>query len=169
MNKLLLCIFIITNLCADITNTKQTFTVLCIEDDSTGFSWKNMQWQQTKYTSSKYIIKKIKDSKYCSSEHLNKSSTDDYQYISGCYIGKRFGHNDLSIGHKQAEVWKLINKKYILVRVNYSDVWLRLHFAPNGEFIQSLTRVNLLDGASKNYRDSISVSHGKCSIIDNDL
>jgi len=48
---------------ADITSENDRFTLLCQADKITGFQWRNVEWQFTKYKPVMTIIKKQDDEK----------------------------------------------------------------------------------------------------------
>lgn len=160
-------ILVSTCLNAEITNEKTLFSSLCIEDDSTGFIWRNGTWEQTRFYTKKYLYKKVKSQKYCNSTKVDKKYKDDkyrtVKWAKGCYEIGEFGAK-----HRNTiecdELWYLYpNGNIELNFVQCYDV----EFQPNGNFARSNNHTQFDDfdiyGKKYKVKDSLFVSHGKCS------
>jgi len=163
-------IFLSVSLHAEITSEKTLFTSLCIEEDSTGFLWRNNHWKQTRFTTSKYLYKKIKSpNQYCKNTKIEISKWDkDKKYITvvfskGCYEIGEFG-SKYKRTEQCDELWYLHpNGRTELNFVRCIDV----EFQPDGNFARSNNHTQFNDfdifGKKRKTKDSLFVSHGKCS------
>ena len=153
---------------AEITSESTLFSSLCIEDDSTGFSWRNGKWKQTNFYTKKYFYKKVKSQAHCSSTKVNKDNKDDkymlVQWVQGCYEVGEFGSKYRRIIECD-EFWNLYPNGNIKLN------WIRcpnIGFQPDGNFARSnhytqLNDFNEVLRKKEKFKDDLFVSHGKCS------
>jgi len=167
----LILIAVFTNALAEI-NSNKTFNLLCIEEDSTGFIWKNNNWKQTVFTTDKYLVKKLRNSEVfrgCESSfspELDNKSSAVRDFSESCYEIKKFGEESFKIKNKYigascGESWTrgTTSEQFNLEDVACND----MQFKPNGWFHKSSARAGLQDTASS--KSTLSVSVGKCSIL----
>jgi len=92
---------------SEITNVDEKFTLLCVDEKSTGFNWKKGDWHQTNFiTGQKYIIKKHDKPLSSNSPGYVRNSTENRLCAfnqresrewttsvsqDGCYSIKEFG------------------------------------------------------------------------------
>ena len=172
---LLVSIFLvfITNTSFAVTEEDDYFTVLCEEEQSTGFNWEDGGWVRTKFITSKIIIKKVKwDEKYvfCTEQEIkNRTEYEDLKWVYGCYESKRFGEEWSSYPRYAVKVcsewWEEINDEFVLQSVKCDDSPQEINFAPNGYFHKSYFHSNLSSKPKDDYKDSLYVSVGKCSTL----
>jgi len=158
------------------------YSSLCIAEDSTGFNWKNNNWKQTNFIPAKYIVNRVDPATVkvwqCPE---SKDRGDDYYSPSsqslntfGCYSIKRFGEDDFDRRFDCSERWSTYEKqndetnpkvkKLESVACNEASVFTRqFAFKPNGWFHTSLFHFMLQREST--YKDSLSVSVGKCSTL----
>ncbi len=168
MKKLILIsVMILSSLMSsEIERENLEFTSLCVDEGSTGFNWKNGAWKQVNYAPNKFIIKKIKDStQYCNVKKQDKKFKEKgLNFSEGCYLMKDMGDKHwgfMNIPSKCNQVWKFTNGKYILTRINCKEIM----FQKDGNFVKHSLGANLDNKPKNNSKDSIFVSHGKCSVI----
>ncbi len=157
-----------TNLNAEITSEEVKFSSLCIEEGSTGFLWRNGKWKQTTFFTKKYLYKKIDSpNQYCKNTKIDKWNIDKkYKTVvfsEGCYEVGEFGEKYRRTEQCE-ELWYLHpNGNTELNFVRCSGV----EFQPNGNFAKSNHHTEFNDfnsiGERVKHRDSLFVSHGKCS------
>jgi len=161
------------------------YTSLCIAEKSTGFNWENNDWKITNYTPSKYVVKKVDPTKtrYNYSCVRTKDITNEiwqsyYTLTSsgqpklltyGCYTIKRFGQTYEAGEQDCREDWTTYPKEDEETNPKtrkLESVWCEITdftFAPNGWFHTGYIHKNVK--AIADYKDSISVSVGKCSTL----
>lgn len=171
MKVFIVCLLFISELLAEATDTNQKFTALCTEKASTGFVWRNGRWKQVNFKTGNYIVKKMKTTD-CEANSENRRSIvkwDDSSRVNilkGCYNTRNHGSNFISIDTKSCfESWEKVNNKFELKSIECDNI----AFIPNGNFLMSHiypSGNNLSDNPRNDYKDSMHVSYGKCSIID---
>ena len=160
------------------------FTSLCIGEKTTGFNWVDNSWKSVNFNpeTQKYIAKKVDPAELTDSQcHFSRNSDmyDRYFTLSsnnqpklstnGCYSIYRFGGPELHFRFECNEIWSTYarqdeetnpkTRKLESVSCEITD----FRFAPNGWFHTSFVHKNLK--AIADYKDSISVSVGKCSTL----
>ena len=144
---------------ASISSKDNYYTSLCIDDDATGYSWKNGDWSRTNFIPAKYIVKKFPYSKSSLCD-INKAAYKDKRTY-GCYALKSFGEEFNMLSYELCnEYWT--DGALFKVRCNTSVFGHIIEFQPNGVFRMSKTDRGL------NYsklKDDMFVSHGKCSTM----
>ena len=156
------------------------FKQLCVADMSTGFNWKNGNWVPVRFKEKRYIVSKIDPPK-----SLNLASER----------GEIMAFVECTLPQKDTEELILDNfhhfpaclKIQILGedRPNFLDCWEthikdeeekwstkiscgnEFAFSPNGHFHSSIFHDNVDSKPKNDYKDSLSISVGKCGSIEN--
>jgi hypothetical protein len=160
------------------------FKQLCIADGSTGFNWVNGGWQRANFKPKKYIISKITPPENIEEANKNKDHNefmswhichkkmieeDERQGLSGyrrfnaCLkvqqVGKKHydfkACDEVHIKFKGMKIWR--------IKISCDD----LKIDPNGYFHMAYIHSNLEAKPKDDYKDSLSVSVGKCADISN--
>jgi hypothetical protein len=153
------------------------FNTLCIQEDATGYDWRNKKWIQTNFKpTQKYIIKKIEIEKYLTEKDRSKNQlflckhpsltdfTEDGKkfnaFVDTCYEIKKMGEKGTVLDHQMcSEYWK----DGRLEKISCQDHSPQFYFEPDGSFIQFPWHTNL-DNTNKE-KDSLVLSVGSCSQI----
>jgi len=149
----------------------KSFTSLCVEDSKIGFYWENGKWNKTGFTEDKYIVKKL-NSKKCDAEEENaKREKDEYEkwmnsnetnFRSGCYSINKHGEKTTLFSKRTCiEMWNKVNDKFKISKVSCED----MKFNPTGDFTKSFLPTGIFDNPKNDYKEPMSISHGKCSVI----
>ena len=158
------------------------FKQLCVVDKSTGFYWRNGAWLNTKFKTDKYIVSKItpplnreealkkKDVEerkafvYCR-QYMTKPEHEegDFRYFNACLkiqeVGSKYrDHKICSEFHS-----KLKEENNWSIHFNCEG----FNFSPNGNFHMATIHDQLEDKPKNGYKDSLSISVGKCVDISN--
>lgn len=146
----------------------QALTVLCVEEGSTGFNWRNGDWVQTNYHLDQFIMKDVSEDPelgtFCSPE---PPVEDEYGVIKGkrCFNQADVGEEPGVFGTSHCRVY--YKPDMTTVRTVYCEGgYAEINFEAPGEFV--LTRTySAPDGAmtKSDQRDSLVISVGKCSVI----
>ena len=134
-------------------------SVICEEELSIGFNWKNRKFVRTTYKNKKIIFKKInhnfdKSNRIC--KFLMEKEKDwvvkDYARLKRCYTSQNFGKKaSPSICDEDYEGEKLVG------------ITCGIHkFDPDGIFIRR-PYYSVTVKSDDDYKDSFSISHGKCA------
>jgi hypothetical protein len=163
MKKLLILLLITLSsmVLADITDKDEQFTVLCIDEMSTGFNWDtdNGRWYKTDFYLGKTLIKKV-SSLGCFSKEEYLVDGELYNLRKGCYDIEEFGQSDEQLDQTCNETWQTeFNGGYKLLSVSCNN----LSFVPNGEFSYSTS--NKYEWHSINSKYSQVMTLGKCSTL----
>ena len=158
---------------ADITAADQYFTALCVSDQSVGFNWRNNDWKFTHFKPKKYIVQKfemkplitIPNSGFClqtyETEAREPIRSDTSALVSGCYNYRDMGGKFHPTASKLCyEDWRKDKTDWYLDSVECP----LFKFSPNGHFHLVSLHSNLKPKAD--YKDSMAVTVGKCSIIE---
>jgi len=148
---------------------EEYFTSLCIEDKSTGFNWRNGDWHQTNFMPNKYIVKKVKidptpgsDTFQCYEDMKGKKnlSFDGKKiYDYGCF-------NIRDYGDKFTAFYNQLCAQSYDDDENIKGVDCHMmNFQPNGAFIKSRFQSSLTSHPKNDYKDSLILSVGKCSVL----
>jgi hypothetical protein len=152
----------------------QLFKTLCIGEKSTGFNWRNNEWNFTRFKPEKYFIEKLKPERsartlLCWSEAKEKTRYESADSTSdwGCY-SVREGEQDLGPPHLAylcLEDWKTVNGSFVLQTVS-CEGGDKIHFKPDGNFdAVHWSGYNGELAEKSNDKDSLSITVGRCSII----
>jgi hypothetical protein len=148
----------------------QLYKTLCIGEKSTGFDWRNNQWNFTRFKPEKYFIEKLKPERsaqtllcWSDAQEKKRHETNDMALDWGCY-SIREGDEQGRAGpsHLCLEEWKAVNRSLVLQGVSCDEI----KFKPNGNFEAVQWSGGEAALAEKsNYKDSLSITVGRCSII----
>ncbi len=152
------------------------FTSLCEETASTGFNWDNGAWVQVNFKPEKYIVRKVSNAE-------DRPQLEGYQ-VDGCASSKRSKdwnargvvatmdgcYSVADIGEKQSFEWcgeaysKLPGSTWEVANITCRGN-TNFYFAPNGLFHRSSIHGDVALGSVWPDKDSLAVSHGKCTVI----
>ena len=185
MKKLLLILFISLGLIGSasaVSSVDESFTSLCIADSSTGYNWEKNDWERVNFTSGeKDLVKRINPSDTWDYQcGLTKNRENDYFYILqttnepqlsryGCYTIKPFGTDYFVYPIDCHETWSTFKRVSDDIdpkirRLESVQCWDRnFYFSPNGRFHKATLHGDV-SNISK-YKDSLSLSEGKCSTL----
>jgi hypothetical protein len=149
----------------------QLFKTLCIGEKSTGFNWHNHEWNFAHFKPEKYLVEKLKAERsqltaLCWSGTKEKTR---HEFAAGaldwgCY-SVREGEPGLGpphLAHLCLEDWKTVNGSFVLQSVSCEEI----KFKPDGNFTAVQWSGGDAELAEKsNYKDSLSITVGRCSII----
>lgn len=151
-------------------------SILCIDDEATGFNWRDKKWVKTNFASgSRFIIRKIEIDKYITKENRLKNNLflcDDPKiwdvthgknkfsgFINACYEIKSMGEKgDAADFSNCSEWWSNGN----LEKISCKDHTPQTFFQPDGSFIRYPLYADLTQSTEK---ASLHISVGRCSII----
>jgi len=152
---------------ADIARGKpilpEEYTILCAAEKNLGFRWKNGDWVPTQFTpTSKRLV--VKSKKHdCTiyegeipEDHYWKGSITKHVCLDVKEIGEQF-----SLGPSRCEEWYHPVNGTWHVRISCGSLILR----PNGWYHYSMIHSQLEDQPEDDYKDSLHVEVGKCSMI----
>lgn len=156
----------------DPTFLSEKFTSLCVSEKSVGFLWEDNDWKQVDFKESKFTISRVMPSdldhkpddlmNYCTYEDAFMLDRSVMLGVSkGCYKLKHFDES-YSRTTRCFEHWKASNGSRKVDSVTCYD--FNLNFRPNGWFHGSYINAHLEDEAD--YKDTNSVTIGRCSIIE---
>jgi len=156
------------------------FTSLCIAEKSTGFNWKKGQWVEVTFRPEKYLVVKIPlrdwdPNKYkeallskepaCLGKYLSYTQSKLKYYGGyrrfGCYNIRTFGSKYSIAGSRLCEESWDWSDETVLEKVRCESTY----FKPDGNFTRSSIHDNLASKPENNYKDSLSLSVGSCSVI----
>jgi hypothetical protein len=151
-------------------------SILCIDDDATGFNWRNKKWVQTNFNSgSKFIIRKIEIDKYIKRDDRSKNNlllcedpniwdvTQGKNKFSGsinaCYEIKVMGEKGNALDSRSCSEWWQDGR---LEKISCRDHTPQTFFKPDGSFIRYPWHSDLSQSTEK---ASLHISVGTCSTI----
>ena len=143
----------------------QLFKTLCIGEKSTGFDWRNNEWNFTRFRPEKYFIEKLKPERsartalcWSDAQEKKRYESNDMALDYGCY-NVHEGDDHAGPAHLCLEDWKSVNGGLVLQGVSCDQI----KFKPNGNF----NAVQWSDDFAEksHYKDSLSITEGRCSII----
>ncbi len=145
----------------------QLFKTLCIGEKSTGFDWRNNQWNFTHFKPEKYFIEKLKPERsartllcWSDAQEKKRHESNDMALDWGCYNVRE--DESPGLAHLCLEYWKAVNGSLVLQGVSCDEI----KFKPNGNFNAVQWSGSDAQLAEKsNYKDSLSITVGRCSII----
>lgn len=157
-------------------------SVLCIEEQATGFSWRNKAWTQTNYRpDAKFVARKLDPETYkdratgratglgvifCKDPTIFPIPFDLPKnrkfsgYIGACYEIKDMGSEAHALSRRNcSEYWD----DGRIITITCSDHNPPTHFHPDGAYIRYPWHANIDKDADK--KDSLILSVGSCSKI----
>ena len=152
-------------------------SILCIDDDVTGYNWRNKKWVQTNFTEgSRYIIKKIEIEKYINRNYRAKNkilfcndpkvwdiSENGKKFtgsVEACYEIKSMGNEANFMDSRMCSEWWEDGK---LEKISCQSHTPQLYFQPDGSFIRFPWHTDVSKPTEK--KDSLVISVGSCSVI----
>lgn len=147
----------------------EAFTSICVDDGSTGFSWRHGKWEQMNFFTEQHIVKRIAEDDPLASMCIANMATQnrsgnrlDGKRSSGCYAIYDVGTEPIMFDVTLC--WETWGDKAI-TQVNCSEGGLvRYTLEPSGEFIATRT-YSAPDSAAPAQRDSLVLMVGRCSVI----
>lgn len=156
-----------------------TGSVLCVEEQATGFNWKNKAWSQADFIpSTKFVIRKLEPQTYKDADTRFKSKNfilcDDPKVtpfpnakkgklsglVTACYEIKRMGEEPNLFDYRSCtEEWS----EGRLDRVSCDDHGRPTYFHPDGAYIAYPWHSDIRKDVDK--KDSLLLSIGSCSRI----
>lgn len=164
-----------------VSSVDDYFTSLCISESSTGFNWEKNAWKAVNFKAgTKHLITKVNPNEARNYECTDTKNLEDDSYFTnsnnepklvreGCYVIKEFGLDTLEYKKDCLEVWSTfprgsddINPK--TKKLESVQCWDDgFYFSPNGLFQTSYVHGDVSNYS--NYKDSLTVSVGKCSTL----
>jgi len=142
---------------------------LCKEKHSSGYNWVNGEWVLTNFKPEELIVKKIPykdiDKEAWGSDCAQiDDKVNNVTYVSRCYSIKKFGEEDTEYNTRLCTEEYLSDKKLnsIFCDFSWGDT---MYFLPNGLFIRTFLLPNLKSNPKRDKKDSMTLSHGLCAII----
>lgn len=153
------------------------FTSLCEEAEGTGFNWRNGGWVKTQFVEEKLIVRKLTsfeqgeqpDGTFVRCFDFLKGepfTADTIAWLSGCYRVGKLGQENPTTAWC-TEYYRKPGKSWALDSVvcKADDFPAELSFRPDGAFTYTFTHSNVDPKPKDDYKDSLKISHGKCSTI----
>lgn len=146
------------------------FSVLCIEDHSTGYNWRDGKWTPANYNTDQLLITDVSDDP----ELAGANCIAEDQVVSpwGSVSAKRcfnlaaIGEPRSSSGTSRCTAWYDKDDTDKIDSVSCEGAWEDYTFTPNGEFIMSRTYSAPLSlPTDAENRDSLVLAIGKCSVV----
>ena len=151
------------------------FASICIEDEGVGFSWRNGAWQQSFFTEMTYVVRKIYPEELRSDENQSGCPAwgrdpdyveESFAFVDACYSRGQLGETPYPSWCREYyeperdSSWKLKS-------VDCSEAFLgtKITFEPNGPFVYHLVHTDVSSKPENDYKDSLKISHGKCSVV----
>jgi len=158
------------------------FKQLCITDGSTGFNWVNGGWKRTNFKTYKIVISKItpprnpeeaRNSKekygfmvyYECRKQMNENETGDGEFrkFNACLKVQRLGEE-----HPDIKGCSEFHSKFNEMKNWKTQITCEgLNFTPNGHFHKANIHDQLEAKPKNDYKDTLSISVGKCADISN--
>mgnify|MGYP003654778154 CR=1 FL=1 len=155
----------------------RSFSSLCIEEDSVGFNWEDSDWQQVNFKKDTLIVRKLAgqalEDASASGQCVEFMRPKDRIYedaglktLIGCYSTSKIGK--VAYPKWCEELYTKADGSWELWNIDCTDNQLGelISFRPNGGFIRHHISGNVDPNPKNDYKDSLSISHGKCSIIE---
>ncbi len=153
--------------------SKAGYSVICVEEKSTGFNWENKNWVQANFKPETYIVSRVPADKYrtlvearANNVYLCEDNSSEYQkyekieFINACYSVTKIGQQPTFLDTNMcSELWE--SKKLISVHCNKHSS--KLTFRPTGNFIKQPWHTDLSSDVPN--KDSLTLSVGKCTSI----
>jgi hypothetical protein len=172
MKRLLLLGLIIVSgtLFAEDLPTLAPFKSVCVSDQSSGFNWKGGRWTPVQFVvGEKFLVQKIDPEKYrdkpvnqrplLCNDGKEPIHTGDLTFQYGCYLISTLGQTRPVL---QAETCQ----EYFEGRQIKSVDCRNFVFAPDGNFIQTSTILNIDPKPKNDYKDSLFITLGTCGRLE---
>lgn len=148
------------------------YSVLCIEEQSTGFNWENMRWVRKNFNGQTLIISRVPSEKYmsektkaaefmlCKDKSGDNSVYEKISLIHACYTMVQVGNKPNFLDSQMCvETWEGNSLK----RVSCEDHMSKFAFEPAGGFIKQPWHMDVR--STETSKDSLALGVGKCSPI----
>ena len=152
------------------------FSQLCITDESAGFQWREGEWRFTKFIPEKFVVTKVPIPKkwseenssayaFCSdfAKERDDFSTETFSLFSSCLSLQDIGDDHISY----TPCYESHRKRGDKVMVQFACYEDNFFFVPNGLFHRGAIPDDPTRNPRNDYKDSLSVSVGKCANISN--
>jgi hypothetical protein len=173
-------------LASDVTAEEpSSITIFCKETANTGYQWRKGAWKDTGFVENELMVKKISVAEQGALNGQEKFFTEarcgngwmqdskdtfyppnrEYAMNIGCYYLYPFGEapNMLDI----VECYETFEAKAkSLQQISCRSERMIFHAAPNGMFQAANVHGDITKKPKNDYKDSIHLSVGKCSVID---
>ena len=137
---------------AQITDPEQTFSLLCVSDQGTGFNWENGEWRQRNYAPNSYVFRKHKLSD-CVGRPQNDHACYSFTLV-GEDTSPTFCREYWRLFHSVQEVERVVCDKFINFEVG----------VPLKRFV--VTSTYPVFATNDDLKDYVYVMMGKCSEIE---
>lgn len=150
-------------------NPLAPFTSLCLEDQSNGFGWKRGAWEATQFKADKkYLIQKIAPEKYKEMGTLCRAKEarvgGNYRVEYGCYNMREMGEEIRGFTSTMcSETWE--NNALKKISCDEPIIGAQYFFLPDGNYIRFPWHSDIDQNPKDQYKDSLSISVGKCSVV----
>lgn len=154
------------------------FIQLCIEDEKTGFNWENGAWVSANFTPDKLVVSKITLSQdpdqdlfarfICEdvAEKREDTITENFLTYHSCLSVQKLGSDTPVYMNCYEGHFRMKEKKNDWeVFLECESSWHSFNFRPNGSFIKSYVHGQVDANPKNDYKDSLSISVGKCADI----
>lgn len=152
------------------------FASICVEADGTGYNWKEGQWNRVGFAEETFVVRKIPVERQYNSDNPegcaafsepNAIEVDDYARVAGCYRRGKLGAKHFSSWC--SEFYTKLDSRWELDSISCFDSMFgeKIAFEPSGPFIWYSVNSNVSAKPKDDYKDSLKVSHGQCSVIEN--
>lgn len=151
------------------------FASICVEEEGVGFNWRSGAWEQTSFVEDTFVVRKIYPEEIRSDENQQGcfpwGRDPDYvdesaAFVDACYSRGELGttpYSDWCREYYEPER----NGSWKLKSVDCSKVFLgtKIVFEPNGPFLFHVVHTDVSSKPENDYKDSLKISHGKCSVV----
>lgn len=169
----LISLFSVAANCQPEMRNRGAYSLLCVDEDATGYNWVNKKWVRTSFKSEKYVVTRIEPTKYsstavartnnlflCEDKSKDDLNLSNMTALYACYsissLGEKPGPMDARMC---SEIWEKGN----LTQVHCNEHSGQFSFEPNGNFIRKPWHSDARSSETK--KDSLVLSVGKCSTI----
>ncbi len=170
-------------LAAQITDPKTTFTVMCVTEKSTGFKWRNGDWEYARFeTGRRIVIEKLEPEPVAdptnpprsgSCKESMESEQKEARHVErsgrayGCY-NVRDGGDEFSPFDSQVceERWRRRDRQGVLLRATTcDDPFGRIVFATDGWFHRGIVHPMIAKYPKDGRKDALVLEVGKCAVL----
>jgi len=148
---------------SDVPLLPNEYTILCAAEKATGFNWKNGDWVARHFNPIKRLVVKSPKNRCSPSGEMATDPFSDDVYIDVCLNVREFGKTYKRISSEICtENYK--KKSGMWETLIYCTHW-PLALRPDGQYHYSQITDDLSDKPENDYKDSMYVEVGKCSMI----
>lgn len=148
------------------------YSVLCVEEQATGFNWENMRWVRKNFNGQTLVVSRVPTEKYmndknkalefmlCKDKSADDTTLDKTAFVHACYTMVQVGNKPNFLDSQMCvETWEGNRLK----QVNCDNHSSKFAFEPAGGFIKQPWHMDVRSNESS--KDSLSLGVGKCSPI----